>query len=70
MLTHKPDPPAPSNPTELKFLRPDVIAIIEDALTKVGPFGEVHLIIERGHLRFIRTIKSESVDHTKSGLTP
>ena len=52
--------------SELKFLRPGVIAAIEHALVKVGAFGEVHLIVERGHLRFIRTIRSEAIDHTKS----
>ncbi len=55
-----------STSTKSKFLRPGVIAAIEHALDKVGAFGEVHLIVERGHLRFIRTIKSEAIDHTKS----
>lgn len=50
---------------EHKFLNPSVITAIEEALNKVGAFGEVHLIIERGNLRFIRTIRSEAIDHTK-----
>lgn len=41
------------------------IAVIEAALRKVCPFGEVHLIVERGHLRFVRTIKSEAIDQAK-----
>lgn len=41
------------------------IAVIEAALRKVCPYGEVHLIVERGHLRFVRTIKSEAIDHPK-----
>lgn len=51
--------------TELKYLKPGVINAIECALQKVGPFGEVHLIIERGRLRFIRTITSESIDRVQ-----
>lgn len=38
------------------------VAAIEEALKKVGPFGEVHLMIEKGVIRFIRTLKSESLD--------
>jgi hypothetical protein len=52
--------------SEPKLLTPSVIAAIEHALEKVGPFGEVHLIVERGHLRFIRTIRSEAIDQPKS----
>lgn len=52
--------------SELKFLRPKIIAVIEEALNKVGPFGEVQLVVEKGHLRYIRTIKSEPIDRTKS----
>ena len=52
--------------SELKFLKPGVIATIEHALNKVGSFGEVHLVLERGQLRFIRTITSESIDRAKS----
>jgi hypothetical protein len=67
MLTRNPVSSQPSaDPSVLKFLRPEVIAVIEEALNKVGPFGEVHLIIERGHLRFIRTIKSEAVDRART----
>lgn len=47
---------------DLKYLRPQDVAMIEEALAKVAPFGEVHLVIERGRLRFVRTIKSEAVD--------
>ncbi len=51
---------------ELKFLRPAIIAMIEEALNQVGTFGEVHLVVEKGRLRYIRTIKSESLDRFKS----
>lgn len=52
--------------SELKFLRPHIIAVIEEALNQVGPFGEVQLVVEKGRLRYIRTIKSESLDRVKS----
>ncbi len=49
---------------QLEFLHPRDITLIEEALKKVTPFGEVHLIVERGRLRFVRTIKSQSVDQS------
>ena len=39
---------------------------IEDALKKVGPFGEVHLVVEKGRIRFVRTLKSEAVESENS----
>ena len=50
------------NETKLGLLRSQDIAVIEQALKKVGAFGEVHLVIERGRLRFVRTLKSETVE--------
>lgn len=57
-----PDPKVTPTTIEPIYLKPGVITAIECALQKVGAFGEVHLIIERGRLRFIRTLKSESID--------
>jgi hypothetical protein len=48
----------PSSP----LLRPSDIEFIEKALRQVAPFGEVHLVVERGRIRFVRTIKSEPID--------
>ena len=45
-------------------LRARQIAAIEEALKKVGPFGEVHLVVERGRIRFVRTIRSEPMDNS------
>ena len=42
----------------LRFLRPSQIAMIDEALSAVGDFGEVRLIVEKGHLRFIVTERS------------
>ncbi len=49
---------------DLHNLQPRDIIAIEEAISKVGSFGEVRLIIEKGHIRFIRTLKSESVETT------
>ena len=42
----------------LNFLNQRQIAMIDEALTGLGQFGEVRLIIEKGRLRFIVTQKS------------
>ncbi|MBI5302417.1 MAG: hypothetical protein HY868_09780 [Chloroflexi bacterium] len=48
-----------------RLLRPRDIEFIENALRKIGAFGEVHLVVERGRIRYVRTIKSESIDEPK-----
>ncbi len=35
---------------------------IEQALAEVGAFGEVHLVVQRGQLRFINKMKSEVLE--------
>jgi|GEM_PF-6166614 len=50
----------------LKFLKPRDISIIEEALNGIGDFGEVHLVVERGRLRFVRTLRSEALEATHS----
>ena len=42
----------------LNFLNQRQIAMIDEALSGLGQFGEVRLIIEKGRLRFIVTQKS------------
>ncbi len=42
----------------LKFLVPSQVSMIDEALSVVGEFGEVRLIVEKGRLRFIATQKS------------
>lgn len=46
---------------DLKMLQAGDIAAIDRALEEIGPFGEVHLIVEDNRLRFIRTVRSEPV---------
>ena len=42
----------------LNFLNQRQIAMIDEALSVLGEFGEVRLIVEKGRLRFIVTQKS------------
>ena len=42
----------------LSFLRQAQIRMIDDALTDVGEFGEVRLIVTKGRLRFVVTQQS------------
>ena len=46
---------------ELKVPQTGDITAIDQALLRVGLYGEVHLVIENGRLRLIRTVHSEAV---------
>jgi hypothetical protein len=46
-----------------RFLRPQQIAMIDEALCSLGEYGEVRLVVEKGRLRFLVTQKS--LDATK-----
>jgi len=35
---------------------------VDEALRRLGPYGEVRLIVVKGRLRFIQTVRSEDVD--------
>jgi len=45
----------------LKVLTPWQIQKIDDALAGSGPFAEVRLVKNRGKLRFIQKVESESM---------
>jgi hypothetical protein len=45
----------------LKFLTSRQIQQIDEALARVGPFAEVRLVKNRGKLRFIQKLESESL---------
>ena len=45
----------------LSVLKSEHIRKIDDALAELGPFGEVRLIKQRGKLRFIQKVESESI---------
>jgi hypothetical protein len=45
----------------LSVLKLEHIKRIDDALAELGPFGEVRIIKQRGKLRFIQKVESESM---------
>jgi hypothetical protein len=45
----------------LKVLTTWQIQKIDDALAGLGPFGEIRLIKNKGKLRFIQKVESESI---------
>ena len=42
----------------LRFLSPSHVAMIDEALSALGEFGEVRLVVEKGRLRFVVTQSS------------
>ena len=45
----------------LDVLKSEHIRQIDAALAELGPFGEVRIIKQRGKLRYIQQVKSESI---------
>jgi hypothetical protein len=43
------------------MLSPSVVRKIDCALRRVGQFGEVRLVMQKGRLRFIEVLQSEEV---------
>jgi hypothetical protein len=41
-----------------RFLTPQQVAMIDEALSSLGEYGELRLVIEKGRLRFLITNKS------------
>ena len=48
-------------------LTPEILANIMGCLKDVGLFGEVHLVVKNGHIRFVRTVRSSTVHTSHSG---
>ena len=46
------------NALKLRFLNLDQIKLIDDSLTSVGEYGEIHLIVQHGELRYINKVES------------
>lgn len=47
---------------ELTFLTRQNVRRVDEALSRLGPYGEVRLIVVKGRLRFIQTMRSEEVN--------
>ena len=55
-------PYSASNPRledELSFLTRQTVRRVDEALCRLGPYGEVRLVVMKGRLRFIQTVRSE-----------
>ena len=50
--------PLTSKTQNLKRLTPDQIRRIDELLASVGEYGEVHLIVQKGQLRYINRVES------------
>lgn len=42
-------------------MTPELIARLKEALCSVGAFGEVRLVVVKGRVRFIETMRSEDL---------
>ena len=65
-----PDPASKSssdNDNKYQNLSQHQIELIDQAIGSVAEYGEVHLIVEKGHLRFLVTQKSFDVLKWRSG---
>ena len=56
-----------SSSKPLKFLARSQIKMIDEALDAVGPYGEAHLIVEKGRLRFVVTKNSHDALKWRNG---
>ena len=46
---------------QIQFMTPHLVQRLETALTSVGAYGEVRLVVLKGRVRFIETMRSESI---------
>jgi hypothetical protein len=51
----------------LKFLKPQQITMLDEALSTLGEFGELHLVVVKGSLRFIVVQKSYDANKLQLG---
>ena len=54
----------------LSFLTAREITMIDDLLKSVAPFGEVRLVVQKGRLRFVSSVKSHDALELTGGATP
>ena len=50
-----------------QFLTPTQVAMIDEALSSLGEYGELRLVVEKGRLRFVITHKSFDVSKWAPG---
>jgi hypothetical protein len=52
-----------------RFLQQQQIQMVEDALSSLGEYGEVRLVVEKGQLRFLVTQKSIDMLKVEPGVS-
>jgi len=52
----------------LKFMEFSQLSMVDEALSSVGEYGEVRLIVEKGRLRFLVTQKSFDAQKWQPGI--
>ncbi|HET9587152.1 MAG TPA: hypothetical protein VFO91_00060 [Anaerolineales bacterium] len=52
---------APLRELQLKKLTPEQVTRIDEVFASVGEYGEVHLVVQRGELRYINKVESFKV---------
>jgi hypothetical protein len=57
----------PVDGLKLKFLNPAQVKRIDDLLAQLGEYGELHLIIQHGELRYINKVESFKAWKTDEG---
>jgi hypothetical protein len=65
-INHKMPPQEQKN--HYHFLLPKHIEMIDEALRSLGEYGEVRLVVEKGHLRFLVTQKSYDTHKWQPGV--
>jgi hypothetical protein len=55
--------------SSLKFLEMRQVSMIDEALSSLGDYGEVRLVVEKGKLRFLVTQKSFDALRWEPGTT-
>lgn len=72
MLPAETEPEATSDAWSKNFKRVtlDQVRQIDEALVAVGDYGEVHLIVQRGELRYINKVESYKAVRGTNGNKP
>ncbi len=46
------------NGLKLRFLSPEQIRQIDETLASIGEYGEIHLVVQHGELRYVNKVES------------
>lgn len=57
MFSHKPQPASTSGDLRLKKLTEQQVEQIDELIERLGEHGEIHLIVQRGILKYINKVE-------------